>query len=95
MRDAIKYKISRRELYNTLDCESQHFIDVTIQSKWPDKTGPNGKEDSWGVSQIHLPDHPEVTREMAQDPVFAIDYAAQMFAEGRANQFTCYRLLKT
>lgn len=79
--------------YGTLACESEHFRDVRMQSEYKNPHGPNGREDSWGIAQIHLPDHPDVTREQAQDPSFAVPWAAEEFKEGRATRWTCYRLL--
>lgn len=87
---AAKYGVNAVQLRNTLWCESQYKIG---QSEYPDASGPNGREDSWGVAQIHLPDHPDVSREQAQDITFAVDWAAKEFAAGRATQWTCYRLL--
>jgi hypothetical protein len=91
---AKKYHVNREILYDTLDCESQHFVDIKIQSGYRDTSGPNGKEDSWGVAQIHLPAHRDISKEQAQDPVFAINWTAQQFASGGASQWTCYRLIK-
>lgn len=87
---ASKYGVNEVQLRNTLWCESQYKVG---QSEYPDVNGPNGREDSWGVAQIHLPDHPDVSREQAQDIPFAVDWAAKEFAAGRATQWTCYRLL--
>lgn len=77
--------------YNTLKCESAGWQNE--QSQVPHAAGPNGLEDSWGVAQIHLPDHPGVTREEALDPAFAVPWAAQIFKEGDARLFTCYNNL--
>lgn len=43
---------------------------------------------------IDLDYHPEVTREMAQDPAFCIPWAAERFANGRATDWTQFKLLK-
>lgn len=77
--------------YNTLKCESAGWQNK--QSQVPHAAGPNGLEDSWGVVQIHLPDHPDVTRAQALDPSFAVPWAAQVFKEGDAHLFTCYNNL--
>lgn len=70
-------------------CESINFIDPKIQSGYPGK-GPHGREDSWGIFQIHLPSH-EVTREQAQDPVFAAEWAAAKWEKGQQYLWTCWR----
>ena len=85
------YGVNADHLYRTLSCESQDF--QNIQSKWPKATGPNGREDSWGIAQIHLPDHPGISREDALDEHWSIGWAAQQFATGHATRWTCYRLL--
>lgn len=66
----------------TLECESQLN---------PSAVGDKGT--SFGVAQIHLPDHPEISKAQALDPAFAIDWAAQEFAEGHANLWSCYNEL--
>lgn len=76
-----KYGLSDMFL-DTLTCES---------GLHPDRVGDNGT--SFGVAQIHLPAHPDVTKEEALDPEFAIEWSAQQFAAGRAYMWTCYRLL--
>lgn len=77
--------------YNTLKCESAGWQNKQSQVLHP--AGPNGLEDSWGVAQIHLPDHPEITKEEALDPTVAVPWAAEMFREGNAHLFTCYNNL--
>lgn len=79
---AAHYGIPARPLVDTLLCESDFN---------PDAVGDHGT--SFGVAQIHLPAHPEITKEEALDPFFAIDYAASEFASGHASQWTCYKHL--
>jgi hypothetical protein len=84
--------VNREHLYKTLDCESGGFKDVKIQSQY----FSNGvQERSFGVAQINLDAHPDITYEEAIDPVFAIDYAAKEFSKGNAKQWTCWSLLFT
>jgi hypothetical protein len=91
---ALKYGINRQHLYDTLDCESQGFIDPAIQSGWY----RNGiRENSWGYAQFNLPsglktaDGREITKEIAIDPKEAIDAAAYNFSVGNARAWTCFR----
>lgn len=52
----------------TLWCESGFW---NIQSR----VVKNGvRESSWGISQIHEPSHPHITREQALDPEFSIKF---------------------
>lgn len=78
--------------YKTLRCESAGW--QNIQSLVPNPSGPSGREDSWGVAQINLPSHTEVTKAQALDPAFAVDWAAQQFKAGNAWWWTCYRELR-
>lgn len=55
--------------------------------------GDQGK--SFGIFQIHLPAHPAISKEQALDPWWAANWSAQQFAAGRANMWTCYRLLQS
>jgi hypothetical protein len=53
--------------------------------------GDNGQ--SYGIAQIHLPSHPNITKEQALDKQFAIEFTAKQFAKGNAKLWTCYRKL--
>jgi len=81
--------VNGTEMFRTVLCESS--ASSTIQSRHLDPTGPNGREDSWGLAQIHLPSHPSVSREMAQDPDFALEFMAMKFAKGKQKLWTCYK----
>lgn len=78
-------------LYATLELESDGWKNG--QSEVPNPDGPNGREDSWGVCQINLPSHHEITREQALDWRWCITWSAEEFKAGRASQWTVYRLL--
>ena len=80
-------------LYETLKYESQGWKNQ--QSTIPHAGGPNGLEDSWGVCQIHLPDHPDITKEEALDPVFCVNWTIEQFKKGHADWWTGYRLYET
>ncbi len=96
---AKRHHLNREHLYRTLECESAGFTDVAIQSFVPDTTGPNGRENSWGVAQFHLPSGLTtssgeiITKEIAIDPEKAIDAAAYQFSIGNASQWSCYNKL--
>ncbi|RJQ33857.1 hypothetical protein C4568_03590 [Candidatus Parcubacteria bacterium] len=88
-RDTARRNGLNEELFiKTLECESAGW--QNIQSQIPGN-GPNNREDSWGVSQIHLPSHPEITREQALDPEFAIAWMAEEWVKGNEWKWTCYR----
>lgn len=68
---AKQYAISAYQMMRTIECESGF---ENIQSS----VIKNGiREDSWGLVQIYLPVHPEITREQALDPDFSIEWMAK------------------
>lgn len=82
---AAHYGISAVPLEATLKCESQFKADAA-----GDFSSSTMQYTSFGVAQIHLSAHPEVTKEEALDPLWSINWAAEQFAEGNANLWTCY-----
>jgi len=81
-----QYDISDKDIktiLNVLDCES-HF--VSEQSR----IITNGvREPSFGIAQIHIPSHPEVTKEQALNKEFSIHWTAKKWNEGFRN-WSCY-----
>lgn len=77
------YKVSRSVVRAVIACEST----------WNIKAVGDGGH-SHGLVQIHEPSHPEITREQAQNPWFAVDYLAKEISKGNGNQWTCFRHLK-
>ena len=57
----------------------------------PNAVGDNGT--SFGLSQIHLTAHTDITKQEALDPEFAINYLAYNLSIGKASMWTCARLL--
>ena len=70
---AEKYNVPFKEMWDTILCESG--ASTTIQSHYVRKNGT--REQSFGLAQIHLPDHNDVTYEQAIDPVFALNFMAK------------------
>lgn len=70
---AKKYNVPYQEMWDTILCESG--ASTTIQSHYIRKDGT--REKSFGLAQIHLPDHPNVTKEQAINPEFAIQFMAE------------------
>jgi hypothetical protein len=46
------------------------------------------REKSFGPAQIHLPAHPEITKEQASDPDFALNFMAEHLSKGQ-DKWTC------
>lgn len=80
---AAHYGIDGKVFLNTLRCESG----FTASAKGD---YVSGNPTSFGVAQIHLPAHPEVTRAEALDPLWSIDWAAHQFSLGNAYMWSCY-----
>lgn len=70
-------------IYATIECES---------------TGnPQARGDgstSFGIVQIHLPAHPDITEDQALDPVFSIRWMVAQVAAGRAGEWSCWHMTK-
>lgn len=87
---AAKYGVNAEKMKATIQCESQYQVEV--------KSHYTG-EDSWGLAQFHIPSRNRtaegkvMTREMAVDPIVAIDTMAFMFSQGNARAWSCYRQL--
>lgn len=79
---AVRYGIPAQPLIDTLQCES-NFI----------RTASGDFGTSFGVAQIHLPAHTDISKAQALDPIWSIDWAAQQFKAGKQSMWTCYRKL--
>ena len=91
-----KYKVSAKKMMDTIICENRD-LDPTLQSglryKFSDKKRNikiGERERSYGLVQIHLPDHPEVSYAQATDPEFSIDFMAKKFCQGHGTEWSCY-----
>lgn len=49
------------------------------------------REKSFGIMQVHLPDHPDISESQAKDPDWSSEWAAKQFAAGNARWWTCWR----
>ena len=78
---ALKWNVDEERLRKTLFCES---------SLNPEAVGDGGY--SFGIAQIHLPSHPEITKEQALNPEWSIDYIAEQFSKEKAKMWTCWRI---
>lgn len=99
IRLAKKHKVSSEKMWNTLKCENTQ-LDPKLQSgiKYTYSDARRGivegqYEKSFGLVQIHLPDHPEISHAQATNPEFAIEYMASEFSKGNADAWSCYRKL--
>ena len=75
-----KYGISEVQMAKTIECESNNNSFAV---------GDNGQ--SYGLVQIFLPAHPEVTKEQALDEDFALDFMGKEFKKGNQKIWSCWK----
>jgi hypothetical protein len=75
-------KVMRCEIGKNWDYKGQSF------SLRPDGT----RENSWGMWQIFLSAHVEISKEMAQDPIWATHWAGTMWRAGNYRLWSCYKI---
>ena len=87
-----EYHVSTRLMEEIINCESQGSTTVQSRHKYPtNKYAPAGtREQSFGLVQIHLPAHKNITKEQAIDPVFATDFLAKNLKAGKGRMWSCY-----
>lgn len=92
---AINHNLDVQLFTSTIACESN--FNPTIQSNHrynfndPSRGIVKGEQErSYGIVQIHIPDH-DITIEQAQDPVFALNWMAEKWANGYPHLWSCYR----
>lgn len=79
---AKKYAVSAYEIDKVVQCESGYN---------PLAVGDKGK--SFGLVQIHLPAHPNITKEQAFDEDFALNFIASEFSKNNKWKWSCYKSL--
>ena len=82
---AFKYHVPEKTMFKIISCESSFNPNNHTQSS---------RENSWGLVQINLKAHPEITQEEAVNPDFALNYLAKNLAKGNGGMWTCYWLTK-
>ena len=64
---------------------------INCESEWiPDAVGDDGQ--SFGLAQINIPAHPNITPAQAKDPEFAIDFITSEFKVGNEWKWTCWNI---
>lgn len=83
------YGVSFERMYLIVECETAHTLDPNIQSmvRYSFSDSRRGiiegeREMSYGLAQIHLPDHPTITLEQATDPDFSLNFMASELSKG-------------
>lgn len=83
--DLSEYK--KTQIIETIRCESRF---KNVQS---DIVSKDVREDSWGIVQIHLPSHQNVSKQQALDPEFAVAFISKAFEQNQMSMWSCYRKL--
>lgn len=87
---ALKHGLNVSRFLKVIDCETAGTWDPSIQSRAKNiKDG--GRELSFGLAQIHLPAHTNITKDQATDPTWAIAWMANEWENGRQNQWSCWK----
>jgi hypothetical protein len=88
---AQKHGADPEKMRRTIACETSHTWRADIQSGYHYPQG--GREQSFGLAQIHLPDWPDVSRKEAMDAHFAIRFMAEKFGKNQGRLWSCYKKL--
>lgn len=75
-----EYSVPVDTLISVLACES------SLKQK---VVGDKGT--SFGIAQINLVFHPEISKEEALDAIFSINFLAREISKGRGSRWTCFR----
>lgn len=89
---AKKYGVSSSVMISVINCENKEW-DTDLQSRIINKNGI--REESYGLSQINLPSHPNISLEQAIDPDFSLDFMAKNLKAGKGNMWTCYKKMNS
>ena len=93
---ATLYNVSEATMTRIVECESNFIEDAqsihTYKRDRPELGVKKGeREKSYGLVQVHLPSHPNITYEQAIDPDFSLNFLALNLSEGRGYLWTCFK----
>lgn len=80
-----------------ISCESQWGTEVQSEHRYHEGNVPKGykvgdREQSFGLVQIHLPAHPDISKKQAVNPQFAIQFLAKNIKDGHIGMWSCSHL---
>lgn len=93
---AKEYGVNRETMIAIINCENRYWKPDqqslhTYKTDRPELGVKAGdRELSFGLVQIHLPSHPNITYDQAIDPEFAIEFLASNLAKGKGRMWSCY-----
>lgn len=77
-----EYGVSGRLMTQIINCESQGNVSAV---------GDHGT--SFGLVQIHLSAHPNITKQQAFDAEYSIQFLARELSLKHGDSWTCYRIV--
>lgn len=77
-----EYNVSARTMEKIIACESG----------WNPIAHNSKGEDSWGLVQINLKAHSDISVEQATDPEFAVQFLARHLNQGKSKMWSCARI---
>jgi hypothetical protein len=93
---AKEYSVSATQIANIINCENRGWNPTLQSGLYYKKDRVNEgvyegqREESYGLAQIHLPAHKNISYSQATNPDFSIEYLAKSLSEGKGSQWTCY-----
>jgi len=91
-REEVEAEAFRVATEHELDAELFVAVVKCESSFVKDAVGDGGH--SIGVVQIHEPSHPQISREQAENPEFALTWMAEQWSAGRAGMWSCLRIVQ-
>lgn len=82
MADATAHHLSPAQFVAVIECES-HF----------DISAAGDHNQSFGIAQIYLPAHKDISAVQALSPLWALDWMSKEWEAGRQYEWTCARTL--
>ena len=76
---AVHENLNVGEFLAVIECESRF-----------NKNAIGDSGNSYGLAQIHLPSHPTVTRELALNPFWSLNWMAEQWIKGNKKIWSCW-----
>jgi hypothetical protein len=86
-----RYDISSSSVTKLISCETGDTFDTNIQSS---VIQSYGREQSYGLAQIHMPAHPSITIAQARNPYFAVEFISKNWKNRESMWVTCTKKLQ-
>lgn len=88
-KEAPQYGVSPAKVEAIVNCETANTWNPTIQSEY---VRNDKRELSFGLAQLNLPSHPNISYKEAINPKFSLDYLMKHLAD-HSDHWSCERLV--